>query len=294
MNCYICNSKQARHFAKNDSLDVYKCLQCDTVFLYPQPSEEQLKGYYNEQYYFGGMDDLGYSDYFKIGDAAKNEFENRLNTISNFKKGNNLLDVGCAFGYFIEIAQKRGWDVHGSELSLVTFKHIKEKYNVDIHCGPFEEAPYQRNHFDLVTMWDSFEHFQQPIEILRKAKHILKKGGILAMSVPNTNCLLYRLTKRNWEQFKPYHLFYYNKKTLKTLLRMEGFDVVKVETRGITGLLKFMGLINDKTDTDHNQNTNPSQSFIKNIYHKAGKELINKIVNPFGLGESLIVYSQSN
>lgn len=96
-----------------------------------------------------------------------------------------LYDVGAAAGFFMHIAQSKGWEVYGNELSMQAVAWAKQNYDLNIFHGFLEDDPTAvDNQFDLVVFWNTLEHVRNPIEEMSKATNMLKPNGHIHIEVP--------------------------------------------------------------------------------------------------------------
>ena len=69
------------------------------------------------------------------------------------------------------------------------------------------------------------EHVSDPTAHLRKANTLLKPGGIIAISFPDSGSRLAKLAGEKWWFLSPVHLYYFDRKTLGRMLEKAGFSV---------------------------------------------------------------------
>jgi SAM-dependent methyltransferase len=106
-------------------------------------------------------------------------------------RGLRVLDVGCANGYLGEALAERGYEVTGIEkpgLASDTFPRSVELIEADIDYG----VP-TLGLFDYVLCADVLEHLHDPPAVLRDLRGMLKPGGRLLVSLPNSGHLYFRL-----------------------------------------------------------------------------------------------------
>jgi SAM-dependent methyltransferase len=141
-----------------------------------------------------------------------------------------LLDIGAAYGFFMEEAASYGLEPYGVELSAKAAEHAR-RYGV-VYQKSFTELNIE-DRFSVISFIDSLEHFEQPIAGLQKAHELLEDQGIVAVMVPNIDSLFARLTKTKWHLLLPEeHLFYFNPKSIRLMLEKSGFDMVYLGTGG--------------------------------------------------------------
>jgi len=112
-------------------------------------------------------------------------FKKLLNRISIFTKGHKkLLDVGCAHGWFLEIA-KNQFDVLGIEPDKVIFNQTA-KTGLSIRLGYFPEVLNSEEKFDIIIFNDVIEHIPDIQSVLNSCHKHLNKNGLLVLNLPNS------------------------------------------------------------------------------------------------------------
>lgn len=225
MDCIICG--QNNWLKKYDKLK--KCKYCGLVRADDKYFKIQAETIYTDQY-FNGLD---YLNYASEEVALKSNFSNRIDRIKKFKQRGKLLDVGCAYGYFLEVANRSGLKATGIELDKYIAKKAAKQSGSNVLCGDFEKMKIKKGSFDVITMLDTIEHFQNPDAYIKKAYQSLKNGGIVTIETGNIEALLPRIQKNKWRLITPpTHLYYFSPKTLALLLEMHGFKVKVINNVG--------------------------------------------------------------
>jgi 2-polyprenyl-3-methyl-5-hydroxy-6-metoxy-1,4-benzoquinol methylase len=231
--CPLCKTKKYKEIHKErGSLGIVRCLSCGLIYVNPR-----LKA--PEKIYWGDID-----MYFK---EAKLIFEgkakhhrdpnyiNDLKLISKYKPTGNFLDVGTNMGFFLRNARSWGWDLYGVEPSPSLSEMARRYFSLNVKTAFVEEAGFEENSFDVISMTDVFEHLPHPSETLKEVHRILKPDGILFIKVPNGlfNLLKFYLAKmtrglENYDLFDSYeHLVHYSHKTLQSMLEKHRFKIMK-------------------------------------------------------------------
>jgi SAM-dependent methyltransferase len=193
-----------------------------------------LAEYYNQQYYSGGLS-KGYSDYLGGRESRKSHYRSLLATIRGHLPTDEVraLDVGCAAGFFLEVAQEAGWCAEGVEFSAYMSEYAREELHLNVQTGTIEDADLPDGAFNLITMWDVIEHLTDPKRALRRASRLLKAGGIIAISTGDISGATARIYGRRWDLLAPPgHLFYFSRKTLFAMLRQTGFEPLECHSDG--------------------------------------------------------------
>jgi SAM-dependent methyltransferase len=199
--------------------DLSSCRDCGHIFANPCPSPEYVFSLYT------AVKDPQYEE--EAAGRAKN-FQRILRHLERFLPTRGaLFDVGAATGILLHLARQRGWHPDGIEASAWAVRLAREKYQLDIRQGNFEEAGLNKDAYDALTMVDFIEHVPRPAEALSRARLALKPSGILCLVTPNLQSLAARLAGKKWWHFRPAHLAYFSSKSLSILLERAGFSILK-------------------------------------------------------------------
>ena len=228
--CPLCKSRdisfkyEILSYSNKFTTDI--CNSCGFIFMNPQFDDETIKSFYSEQYY-SGKSDYSYIDERGIKKYSSYVWDSRLKIIRKFAKGGNFLDVGCAFGGFLERASK--WYIpFGIEISDYAATHAKKIFGDNIHHGTIFNHPFQAESFSVITMIELIEHLSDPKKAIEECYKLLKKDGLLLIQTANMDGLQAKSAGPRYEYFMPGHLSYFSKKNLCKLLRTVGFSYIKV------------------------------------------------------------------
>lgn len=227
VDCPTCGKTEQSFLLKKNGWDIVQCTSCSLAMVNPR-HKNSLDIYKNDDYF---QDDKYYYDYAGNKAAYQKGFRSKLKLIGKHspRKG-NLLDVGAAYGFFMEEAGKFGFNPYGVELSGSAAKHASQ-YGQVFHAT-LSDAPIDKQ-FSAVTFIDSLEHFEQPLDGLRRAWQLLESQGIIAVMVPNIDSLFARITGDKWHLLLPEeHLYYFTPKSTRLMLEKANFQVVHMGTGG--------------------------------------------------------------
>jgi SAM-dependent methyltransferase len=138
-----------------------------------------------------------------------------------------VLDVGCGYGAFLyALRRARGIDGIGVELSPETAAFGRTQLGLDVRTGTLLDQHFADGTFDVVTMFQYFEHEMSPLAVLRETRRILKEDGVLVLELPNAGSALFKVFKSCWFALDvPRHVIHYSRRTLAQMLEQGGFEV---------------------------------------------------------------------
>jgi 2-polyprenyl-3-methyl-5-hydroxy-6-metoxy-1,4-benzoquinol methylase len=145
------------------------------------------------------------------------------------RRPGRLLDVGCAYGFFLEEARRQGWRAEGIDLSAGAIAHAESR-GLDARVASLESAEFEAESFDAVTMFYVLEHLLDPRAALEKVHRWLRPGGVLLLRIPHTAPLvrcLDALGIRNELFDPPHHLGDFDPRGLRRVLEQSGFSGVR-------------------------------------------------------------------
>ncbi len=163
-----------------------------------------------------------------------------LEKITGPAMGRKLLDVGCYTGVFLDIASANGWDAWGIDPSRWAVEQARAR-GLNTLEGTLESADFPANFFDVVTMWDVFEHLTNPAQTLRRAWRVLQPGGLLVIHTMDIDSLFARVMAGRWPWLMEMHIYYFSRRTLRAMLEKNGFRVVSIRPQGRYQTLEYLG-----------------------------------------------------
>ena len=277
-SCTICKSTNLTESRTYVHAYLVKCTNCNFVFTKKKPTIEELSKHY-----------ANYPRYDQLSPITEKRYNELLNQFELFRKTNNIIDLGCSNGLFLECAKKRGWNVYGTEFSEDSIGFCKEK---GITVFKSNELPPEllKLDFDIVTSFEVIEHINTPNEEIQLVKSLLRNGGAFYFTTPNFNSISRYLLKEKWNIIEyPEHLSFFTPKTINYLLKKYGFKKDFISTTGIS-FSRFKQSIG-KTEENRTTNNNTDE-ILRNKLEKNGflfkiKQIINFVLNLFKIGDAM-------
>jgi SAM-dependent methyltransferase len=155
--------------------------------------------------------------------------------------GGRFLDIGCGRGFLVAGMARVGMEAEGLEPSESAAARAREA-GLNVTCGLLHEVGYPTRRFDAISIYHVLEHTEQPLEILRECRRILKPGGELVVGVPNFDSLVFALVKSTWTGLQlPTHLQHFTPASIRMIAESAGFTVESMLTdstkEGVAGEL---------------------------------------------------------
>jgi 2-polyprenyl-3-methyl-5-hydroxy-6-metoxy-1,4-benzoquinol methylase len=223
--CPICDEKQVEVWASLRQHTYIRCTRCQLVWLAEIPSEAELHAYYNSAY---EVDRLSHSEKMRRqGPLLLSLIEKDLD------ERRNLLEVGCSYGYFLELARNRGWTVEGLEISREASTWARDRLQLSVRTGSLEEhGASWRACFDAVALFHVLEHHRHPRTLLEQTRDVLRMGGRILLRTPNAASWAARICRSQWEWLSPpAHIYLFTPASLKGLLQSVGFKIEAITTQ---------------------------------------------------------------
>jgi ubiquinone/menaquinone biosynthesis C-methylase UbiE len=108
-------------------------------------------------------------------------FINQISMLS--PKESTVLDVGCGYGFALELFKKKGYKPVGITIGQEDYDVCKEKgFDVEIMDQSF--LTFEENMFDLVWCRHCLEHSIMPFFTLSEFHRVSKKNAYLFVEVP--------------------------------------------------------------------------------------------------------------
>lgn len=144
--------------------------------------------------------------------------------------GKRLLEVGSAWGWFLEAAARRGAKVHGIEPEADNAV-LSRKRGFTVEAGLFPAELADRGPYDIIVFNDVLEHIPQPSAVMRAVEELLQPGGLAVVNLPSSDGTLYRIARLLWRagMHGPYerlwqkgfpspHISYFNPENLRAMV----------------------------------------------------------------------------
>lgn len=189
---------------------------------------------YDKQYYVGNKKHCG-SDIVKKYDLHWWSNRYYAGLIRKYLSSGTVLELGCAHGYVLAFLDSKKYLKLGMDIS---------EYALDIARKNNPEGSFTLGSVENLTGINSesvnivfskyvFEHLHHPERAINESWRVLKQGGYLIFSVPNTSSLLRKAKGDSWIGIRDKtHVSVYSPEKWKALVEKTGFRIVKMFSDG--------------------------------------------------------------
>lgn len=187
--------------------------------------------------------------------VTKKAFDAATGRLERFHTGRALLrhlaqkgvhlEAGCGPGFWVHALRSRGFSIYGVDFSLKPLSAAAALIpGIPLLAGDVLRLPFDDEVFDSYLSFGVIEHREAgPEPFLREAYRVLKKGGLIIVSVPS-----FGIIRRLKAAFLPHRspppmdlAFYqygFAHRELEACLRAEGFRIVEHFYEGAHRLLQ--------------------------------------------------------
>ena len=177
--------------------------------------------------YFHGAGAGGYADYERSEGVLRAEFCRSLRELIRLGLSDGrLLEVGCAYGFFL-LEAERHFECVGIEVAQDAVASCRAR-GLDVYQGVVNRSLLEGlGCFDAVVLLDVIEHLPDPVETMAILSERLATGGVAMISTGDWGSLSARVFGRHWRLMTPpEHLYFFSRDTLARLLSRCGLRVV--------------------------------------------------------------------
>lgn len=176
--CPYCSAEKTHPVFHRKWKRFLKCSGCSLIFLHPDDrQDDDYSHHYSERWE---------NEWRGIGrEAIFSEVISMLPRTA----GGALLDVGCGGGKLLSIADQKGWEVWGVDVSMEAHSWACE--DVRARIMPSLDSLPQDIRFSAVACINVLDQVHQPWKILVQIAEKMEQGACFVMRLPN--CRLHRI-----------------------------------------------------------------------------------------------------
>ena len=226
--CNLCGGTDVKVLGTRDRngqpLQTVVCRDCGLVWTDPRPAAAATRKFYADHYRHEYKSTLQpkLKHVYRDMQRAMQRYT-RIEAL--LRPGMKLLDIGAGGGFFPYVVKQKGFNVIGLEPNAGYAGYGKDEFDLDIRVGFIQEAGFDRDCFDVITLNHVLEHLEDPYLALTRIRGWLKPGGYLNVEVPNIEATYHAPGNK----FHRAHLYNFNPGNLQRLAMRAGFQITDVQ-----------------------------------------------------------------
>lgn len=251
----------ARFFDNITDISIHQCN--DTLYRFYHP----FSIFGDDRFYqdlYTHIPDYYYPDRWEYGYALK-----------HIPSKSQVLEIGCGAGIFLEKLVSKGCQVEGLELNSKAITDCRKK-GLTVHAELIESyAPKKNRYFDVVCSFQVLEHVTDVKSFLTNALTVLKPGGLMIISVPNSDPYFLKHDKYHTLNLPPHHAGLWSKKSLKKITDFFAMNLVTVKAEPLREYKEWY-LVQKR----HAKTTRPFVAFLMQLVPRPVYKFVVRLFSP--------------
>lgn len=221
--CPVCFSMNVGTRDQVDSNVIRECRRCKCRYLSRVPAPEaiertrllRLDRAREREETFAGADT-----------ARQRTIDERAKRIARLLPARSrILEIGARSGE-LGVRLRERFEYFGIELDAWSARSARSR-GLDVFRASLTDFVNLGGAYDAVVMFDVIENLPQPQDAVSKLKELVRPGGYLVLSTPDTESLTALVSGRRWSAHKvPEHIVLYSRSALVELLENSGFQII--------------------------------------------------------------------
>ncbi|MCS7206086.1 MAG: class I SAM-dependent methyltransferase [Leptospiraceae bacterium] len=187
---------------------------------------------YNENYFFEEYQQQYGKTYLEDEPHIRKLSQQRLKLLKpHLTFHSSLLELGCAFGFFLDEAKPYFSTIKGVEISSFASNYAKQRFGFDIEQKDLLVFLEENDTtFDVIASFYVIEHFSQQRRLWELISKTLSEGGLWISAIPSINGPLFVFHRDFWKKNHPIdHFVDYHPLSIKRLLEFYGLRLISLK-----------------------------------------------------------------
>ena len=164
----------------------------------------------------------------------KGKFPNLL--MPSNDNGLSILDLGCGDGRHLPFLKDLGYKVSATEVSHPISIKIQEKMRslgieVNVEAGHAGNLPFASASFERLLAWNSCYYMKNNRskfeDHINEMARVLRKSGFLILSIPKSNCFIFKNSKIYKKKYRIIKSDYFKKRNGQVMRYFENVKEIK-------------------------------------------------------------------
>jgi len=153
-------------------------------------------------------------------------------SLTSFKPGDKVLEIGSGDGSGASKTKKFDLQYYMLDISTANLNRIKQLniYNkIYPVTGDTYRIPFKNARLNAIIMSEVLEHLENPVDALKQVCQALKENGILILTVPYKEKIIYYLCIHCNKRTPAHaHLHSFDEKKMEEIMNTAGFKIIKI------------------------------------------------------------------
>lgn len=190
---------------------INECQTCFHTYASPQLTEEALDNYYsqiNSEYYL--PEDLQ-------TDKLYQQHKQVVDTVEKYIESGNVLEIGCGYGYLLNLFDKKRWNCVGVEPFGKACDFARDKLGVNVINGYLTKDTFpEKENFDIIMLFDVMEHLKNAQYMKELIDYYLKPNGLLIIGTGDISSSNAKISREKWAYLTlREHVSFFSKNSIK-------------------------------------------------------------------------------
>jgi SAM-dependent methyltransferase len=256
-DCPVCGSTEASviysglirrgRFGEFTEGVVYRCGSC-AVDRLSAPGQLGVEDYETSAYRERVGEQADASSFFEVHDGE--QFDKIPLLRGLLRRGDTVLDVGCAGGAFLDFIGGVAGRTVAVEPANGYHESLRERGHL-VFADTAAAARELSEAVDLAVSFSVIEHVADPVDFLKGIRGLMTPDGALLLSTPNRSDLLLGCGPAAYRSFfyRLVHRYYFDAPSLTEVLRRASFKVETVRYKHRFGFTNFVNWLRDGRPT---------------------------------------------
>lgn len=238
IRCGLCGNEASLKYKDHPGyqepvrFDIMHCSHCDTSFAFPMEVDNKIynliysnisrvPGY--SRYYDYALRVLDQKDPLKHLSLNEDVYWSINNFLQKFSisKKNQILEIGCGFGYLTYAIAKAGYNITGLDISQEAVKNAAKRYGNYYLCADLVDYVQEhKKQFDVVVMTELIEHIPDIKHFISMVDELVKDNGLIVLTTPDKSAFADGVVWKT--ELPPIHLWWLSKKSIVELAKQIG------------------------------------------------------------------------
>ncbi|MCP1242636.1 methyltransferase domain-containing protein [Acetobacter lambici] len=221
--CPVCHAHRASFAFSKNGYDLFRCPDCDFLFVHPYPAAATITAFY-EKAYRGASADF----YPKSSSRRRRTLWKSLRFL-RYIRHKDVLDLGCGGGFMVEAFDRLGARASGLDISQNSIAYARQHVpQSTFYCEDLTTFRQRNLTFDFVFSSEVLEHVPGPSEFMATLAAITRPNGYVYISAPDVGHPRVPKDLPSWADIcPPEHLQFFNHHNLCQIFERYGFVMHK-------------------------------------------------------------------